>query len=240
VNFFRRTAVVAVFLVGASLMSPWANSGEKGKGKGKEFEDKSSKQAPAASVSFTKALDLAYDSLSTLGSRIDQARKAPDPVGLASCARELAIAEQVSKKAASLTSAALMKEAAELAKQRFDATELKAVALMVGNETVAKELNTAAARAEKEEAKRIADAQAGSKSRGIQGQLHVDSRVGTTINVYVDGRYVGTMGPFGDIYPYIGQTPWETTYLSARSVDGRTWNRAVSSAVGDYTWTLYP
>lgn len=238
-TILRRTALVVVFLVGAGLMSPWANSGEKGKGKGKEFEAKSSKQALAASINFTKAFDLAYDSLSTLGSRIDQARKAPDPVGLANCARELAIAEQVSKKAASLTSETLMKEAAELAKQRFDAAELKAVGLMVGNETMAKELNTAAARAEKAEAERIANAKDGVKSRGIQGRLHVDSRVGTTISVYVDGRYVGTMGPYGDIYPYIGQTPWETTFLTARSVDGRVWSSAVSSAVGDYTWTLY-
>jgi hypothetical protein len=238
VTLFRRTALVAVFLVGAGLLCPWANSGEKGKGKGKEYEDKSSTQASAASISFTKSFDLAYDSLSTLGSRIDQARKAPDPVGLASCARELAIAEQVSMKAAPLTSEGLMKEAAELAKLRFDSSELKAVGLMVGDPAMAKELNTAAARAEKAEAERIANAKEGVKTRGIQGTLHVDSRVATTINVYVDGRYVGTMGPFGDIYPYIGQTPWETTYLSARSVDGRVWNRAVSFAAGDITWLL--
>ena len=70
------------------------------------------------------------------------------------------------------------------------------------------------------------------------GQLHVDSRVNTFIRVYVDGRYVGSMGPYGDIYPWIGQTAEETTYLTARSNDGRVWSRAVREAVGDFHWIL--
>jgi hypothetical protein len=46
------------------------------------------------------------------------------------------------------------------------------------------------------------------------------------------------MGPYGDIYPWVGQTPEETTYLTARSSDGRVWSQAVRWAVGDYHWIL--
>src|SRR5262249_4039454 len=60
------------------------------------------------------------------GSRIDAARRAPDPVALAHAAGELAVAEKVSGKKASLTSKALLAEAAELATLRKEVAELKA------------------------------------------------------------------------------------------------------------------
>jgi len=237
---------VAIFLAGACALSPWAISGEKAQAKGKAkaevIDSKAEQQELAAGINFGKTFGLAFESLNTLGSRIDQARRVYDPVGLACAAQELAIAEQVSGKKASLTSDALTKEAAEMAKMRFDPNELKAVGLIVkGNDTLAKELSTAAAKAAKAEKERIAASKdSGEKTRGIMGTLHADSRVGTTIHVYVDGRFVGTMGPYGDIYPYIGQTAWETTYLSARSNDGRHWHRAVSAGVNNYHWILNP
>lgn len=243
-SHFRRTVAVAIFLAGACALSPWAISGEKaqgGKAKAEVLETKATQQELAAATNFSKTLGLSYESLTTLGSRIDQARRVADPVGLASCAQELAVAEQVSGKKAGLTSDAVLKEAAEMAKMRFDPSELKAVSLIAkGNEALSKELATTAAKAEKAEKERIAAAKEGGKTRGIMGQLHADSRVGTSIHVYVDGRYIGTMGPYGDIYRHLGQTAWETTYLSARSNDGRHWNRNVSAAVNNYHWILYP
>jgi hypothetical protein len=225
------------------VLSPWAISGEKGTGKPKAevIETKAAPQEPASGINFGKALGLSFESLNTLGSRIDQARRTADPVSLANAAQELAVAEQVSGKKASLTSAAVMKEAADLAKMRFDPAELKAVSLIAhGDETIAKDLTTACAKAEKAEKERIANAKDGTKTRGIMGQLHADSRVNATIFVYVDGRFVGSMGPFGDIYPYIGQSSWETTHLFARSNDGRTWNRNIHNAVNNYHWVLLP
>src|SRR5262245_47592661 len=60
---------------------------------------------PAASaVNFRKELNLPFDSLSTLGSRIESARRKPDPVALAHAANELAVSEKVSGKTASITS----------------------------------------------------------------------------------------------------------------------------------------
>src|SRR5689334_18864141 len=64
---------------------------------------KAVRRKPAASVNFRKELGLPFATLGTLGSRIDAARRAPDPVALAHAANELAVAEKVSGKQASLT-----------------------------------------------------------------------------------------------------------------------------------------
>jgi hypothetical protein len=85
------------------------------------------KSTPVATVPFRKALGLPYPSLGTLGTRIDAARRSGDPVALAHAASELSVAEKVSGKKASVTSAAIMKEAAELASLRKQVAELKAV-----------------------------------------------------------------------------------------------------------------
>ncbi len=85
------------------------------------------KSVPASTVKFRKELNLPYPSLGTLGSRIDAARRSGDPVALAHAASELAVAEKVSGKKASLTSSQVMKESAELASLRRQVAELKAV-----------------------------------------------------------------------------------------------------------------
>ena len=61
---------------------------------------KPTKGTPAVSVKFRKDLGLPFASLGTLGSRIDAARRAGDPVTLAHAASELAVAEKVSGKTA--------------------------------------------------------------------------------------------------------------------------------------------
>jgi len=84
------------------------------------------KRASAAAIKFRKELGLPLSSLNTLGTRIDAARRAHDPVALAHAASELATAEKVSGKKASLTSLELAKESAELAKLRRQESELRA------------------------------------------------------------------------------------------------------------------
>jgi hypothetical protein len=88
---------------------------------------KPTKSIPATSVQFRKDLNLPYPSLGTLGSRIDAARRAGDPVTLANAASELLTAEKVSGKTAGLTSKQVLREAAELAGLRRQEAELKAV-----------------------------------------------------------------------------------------------------------------
>ncbi len=91
------------------------------------IKTKPTKVVPAASVKFRKDLNLPYASLGTLGSRIDAARRSGDPVALAHAASELAVAEKVSGKNASLTSPQLLTESAELAAVRKQEAELKGV-----------------------------------------------------------------------------------------------------------------
>ncbi|MCE9566981.1 MAG: hypothetical protein K8U57_33685 [Planctomycetes bacterium] len=91
------------------------------------IKTKPTKVTPAASVKFRKDLGLPLPSLNTLGSRIDAARRAGDPVTLAHAASELATAEKVSGKTASLASPQLLAEAAELASVRKQEAELKSV-----------------------------------------------------------------------------------------------------------------
>ncbi len=90
-------------------------------------KSKPTKVTPAVSVKFRKDLGLPLASLGTLGSRIDTARRAGDPVTLANAASELAVAEKVSGKTASLTSQQLLAESAELASVRRQEAELKSV-----------------------------------------------------------------------------------------------------------------
>jgi hypothetical protein len=91
-----------------------------------KIDSTATKRTAAASVKFRKELGLALPSLRTLGSRIDAARRAHDPVALAHAANELAVAEKVSGKKASLVSTDLAKESAELAKLRRQESELRA------------------------------------------------------------------------------------------------------------------
>ena len=120
-------ALVGLFAL-ASVALPEAPSKDTPAPEDKQVVSSKAVRLPAAtSVNFRKALHLPFHSLSTLGARIDAARRAPDPVALAHAASELAVAESVSGKQASLTSTTLLKESAELAKLRRQAAELQAV-----------------------------------------------------------------------------------------------------------------
>jgi hypothetical protein len=65
-------------------------------------------------------------------------------------------------------------------------------------------------------------------------------RPGFLIRVYINGVYRGTMGPYGDIFPIVGDLAHEVTTLYAESNDGRNWSRNVYSNVRSYHWTLFP
>src|SRR5262249_30880419 len=76
---------------------------------------------------------------------------------------------------------------------------------------------------------------------GITGQCHVDSRVNAWVRVYINGRYVGTMAPYGDIYPWVGDPAGGVTRLYAVSTCGRySWSRNVYGAFSSYHWILLP
>jgi len=226
--------IAALCVCGNQL--PSLVGGEK-KPKPEVIEGKAQPYKTAVGINFGKELGLAFPSLATLGGRIEQARQLPDPVTLAVASRELAAAEQASGKEGSLKSAELSSEAAALAKARSNPKEMKAVAALLGDK--GKDLVAAATKAEEWLAKLKKDRESGAKERGLRGTLHVDSRYAGWINVYVNGRNVGSIPPRGDIYPYINDNPWETTILFARSDDGRTWRAELTGTWKGYTWVLH-
>jgi hypothetical protein len=218
-------AVAACLCASTTQLAAQGDKGKEVKGKG---ETKGEQKPSAAGVDFAKELGLAFPTLVGIGGRIEEARQRPDPVGLAAAARELAAAEKASGKTATFKAEQLMKEAIDLAKLRYDADELKAVADLVGAKN-GKDLMELAKKAEKAEG-----------HRGIRGQVHFDSRVNVSINCYVNGRYVGTMNNFGDLRYQVGDGPNDTTILEARAADGRYWSYQVSNNVNNFHWILNP
>src|SRR5262249_39524235 len=151
------------------------------------------------SVNFRKELKLPFDSLSTLGSRIDAARRKPDPVALAHAANELATAEKVSGKKASLSSKELAKEAAELAGLRKQEAELNAVLhvneqMMMEQDNITKIKNDIAA----------AKAQVEADKEAINSKLEptwkprkvvVNNYTTEYLDIYVNGHYKAQVQP---------------------------------------------
>ena len=210
----------------------------------KAFTTKASKSEPATHVDFNGALGLSFDSLATLGSQIEEARRGPDPLALANAATYLAAAEAAAGKKAPLTAEQLLKEAVALAKQRDRAAELKAVGFLVKDEPMSKELQTLAVAAEKVEAKEIEAFKTGEKSRGVWGYLTVRNNTGFKIQVYVNGTHYGWVNPYGD-YRFtrpLRHGPNTNTVLKARTADGRNnWGPIFKdNPQGDETWVLDP
>ncbi len=118
--FFVCTALACI--AGGDAPKPDPKSDDK-----QVVDSKPQKRTPATSINFNKELNLPFPTLRTLGTRVEAARRACDPVALAQSANELSVAENVSEKKASLTSLELIKESAELAKVRNEVKELEAV-----------------------------------------------------------------------------------------------------------------
>jgi hypothetical protein len=226
-------------LVGFLVTAPRAQEQE-GKKQGQKLSEKSDmkKFIVATTVDFPSQLGLSFDSLRGLGARIEQARTAADPVGLANAAAELSIAEKVSGKEATIKSSELMKAAAEMARYRNQPDELKAVAMLITDDSTKEGLKEQAAKAEKLLAERKGKEE--ERPRGIENELTVVNHTAYYVSIYVNFNYRGTIAPHSYDSYYVGELPYETTYLYARapgtamdtskSVSGRYWN---------LTWNLY-
>jgi hypothetical protein len=235
--------LVAAICWGALLSTAVAGEGggKAGKRKAKHIETKSlEKRRPDTSVNFAKELGLSFPSLTSLGARIEEARQHADPVCLALCARELAVAERVSGKKADVTAEQLFKQAVRMARLRYDPQEIRAVVLIAGKREVAKELVALAKKAREYHEEAVAKRKSGERTRGITGSLIVDSRVPYYLNIYINGNYVGTVSPNGYRSFYVGDSPWQTTYFRAATSDGRlSASNSVSSSTGTHIWTLH-
>jgi len=167
----------------------------------------------AAAINFNKELGLEFDSLKTLGTRIDQARSAPDPVGLLGAAQELAAAEKASGKHSTLTAETLTKEAVDLARLRSNSKELKAAAALVHDEKTAKDLESEASKAEKREADQAKAFKSGEKTRGTD-VLRVVNETPYYAYVYVNGTLVATTPPYTQA-DYLIFMKYDTVVLTA-------------------------
>jgi hypothetical protein len=190
-----------------------------------------------ASIAFNKELGLGFDSLETLGARIDQARKSSDPVGLANAANELTIAEKVSGKKAKLTSSELWKESIDLAELRGSSAELKAISQMLSDEAVAKKLAKQAAVAEKREDERRTAIASGEQQKGISGYSQVVNNTNELVTVYVNGFMAGSLFPGQNGTSFVG-LPIGTTVISAQGSLGGFWTKNVSQIVQNDLWVL--
>ncbi len=132
---------------------------------------------PATTIHFPTELGVAFPSLIDLGARIEGARQAFDPVGLAVCAQLLQAAEKAGGKQASLTSAALRKEAVTMAKDRNGSVELTAVASLVGEAGAELQQLAEKARVLEEEAEAAAERGEVPRSHGhVVDTLHILNR----------------------------------------------------------------
>jgi len=156
--------------------------------KEKELTVKAETREMAATVNFRKEYELPFESLTTLGSRIDQLRLSNDPVGLSAAASELWVAEKVSGKKAKVTASDLQSEAVKLAKIRDRHLELQAVALRVEDKKVKEELEKLADEAKKREEEELKAQKRGDKERGVLGTIRIANDTAYTIQVQVNGQ----------------------------------------------------
>jgi hypothetical protein len=163
-----------------------------------------------------------------------------DPVALATIAHELSVAEKVSGKTGTLRSEDLAKEAIDIATARLDVNELKAVALLTN-----KNLDEAVKKATEYDAKRKLSEKSGVKARGISGTVYIFNSNQGIAGLFAFPVQVAINGvPRGFIYPqqwgqfYVGDQPFNATYLHASDISGEVWTATVTLPAGNYQWNL--
>ena len=190
-QLIRMSFAVAVM---AAIFSP-VGAQEKGAEKPKVVETKGTPRVSATTIDFQKSLGLSFESLATLGGRIEQCRLAADPVGLASAAKELAVAETVSSKKAEVASAALLKEATELAEDANSSQELAALALLAGGKDA--DWNKLASAAKQAEDDRAAALKSGEEPKGDYHHVHVHNHHAHPVQIYHNGYHAGHVPGYG-------------------------------------------
>jgi uncharacterized protein (TIGR03000 family) len=201
------------------------------------------KNPPAATIDFRKQLGLPFGSLATLGSRIDTARRDHDPVTLANAASELAVAENVAGKRASLTSTVLLKEAAQLAKLRKEAVELQAVervASQIETETqTVTDLKKAIALAQ-QVAKSATDAiRRNEEPTDVPRRVQVNNYTTQYCDIWVNGNLRTQLSPGQSKWLVIDHLSNPTVLEAYGNEDNSTWGpRYIWGRFQTYTWNL--
>jgi hypothetical protein len=244
------TAALALLLAAGSLgladkaAAPDAKPGEKEKKKDKKVvTSKAEKHRSAATINFKKAYGLPFPSLGTLGSRIESARRSPDPVALAHAAGELAVAEKVSGKKADLTSKALLAESAELARMRREVAELKAVAAIhqqVSYEAGQEEFwNKMIRQTERDTKRELDNVRNNTLPTGAPRKVLINNYTSQYLDLWVNGYYKMQIPPGGSKWCVI-EHKWDPTILKVYgNEDSGVWGpRYIYGDHPTYTWNI--
>ncbi|TWT51436.1 hypothetical protein Pla22_42140 [Rubripirellula amarantea] len=222
-------SMVAVLFAMASIASADDATTQKTK-----LETDAETQTPPSSIDFGRELGVSLQALSHLGRSIEDAQEEADPICIASAANILAVAESLSDgKKASLTSEQLWDEAILLAEMRKSSTELAALAKMTSGEKAADLMERSESAKTGEQAAAKAD-EAGETSRELDGDLHVINRSHDWVRIYVDGRYLGRIGPHqsGEVHLH------DAHHLVGRGQYGHYWHEDIHGHRHHYDWVL--
>ena len=200
-------------------------------------------KAAAAAVNFRQQLGLPFASLGTLGARVDAARRAHDPVSLANAASELAVAEKVAGKKASITSTQLFNESVELARMRRKEKELQAL-VRISNQVEVQEDNIAllqnSLKLAKEDVqqKELLAAQ-NTEPTGAPRAVVVNNYTTQYLDISVNGNYKVQVAP-GMSQTFYIEHRWNPTVLTAYGdSDVNTWGpRYIWGQFNKYTWNI--
>lgn len=227
------------------LWASFALAAEPAKKDDKQTVDsKAEKRAPATATDFRQELSLPFPSLGTLGGRIEQARRAHDPVSLAHAAQELNTAEKVSGKKASLNSQQILKESQELAKLRRQVAEMRT--LLHVSEQLADEKQTAIhfkqmiadeQKRMKEESDKVLS---GQEPDGTPRKVLVNNYTPQYVDLWVNGFLKMQLQP-GQSKWCVIEHKWDPTVLKAYGNDDTTtWGpRTIWGNFKTYTWNLH-
>ena len=207
------------------------------------IDTKATPQPSAAGIKFRKEYGLSYPSLNTLGTRIDAARRAHDPVALAHTANELAVAEKVSGKKASLTSTALAKESAELAQLRRQESELRGTIAVqqqiTGTDDSINALKGVLAQAKKQAAADSEAIRMNQEPTWTPRKVIVNNYTTQYIDVWLNGYYKVQVNP-GMSQSFMIEHRWNPTVLTAYGDDDETTFKAfpIWGRFKTYTWNI--
>lgn len=81
----------------------------------------------------------------------------------------------------------------------------------------------------------------GEKAATTSCTVHVDNRTTLYVDVYLDGDFRGTVGPWGDLYRSVG-CGGTRLYARADYTDGSHsfWGPQVEGVLGTFNWLLWP
>jgi hypothetical protein len=206
-------------------------------------DSKATQRTPAAAVNFRQQLGLPYPSLGTLGTRIDAARRAHDPVSLANAANELSVAEKVSGKKADLTSDQTFTESVELAKMRRQEKELQAL-VRVAQQVETQEhnislLNDSLRLAKEDVQQQIRTGNQFTEPSWTPRTVVINNYTTQYIDLYVNGNYKVQVAP-GMQQSCVIEHRWNPTVLTAYgNADVNQWGpRYIWGKFTKYTWNI--